>query len=351
MDILIFEDSARILDNLKEKIFKFSGKKILLTGAAGFLGTQFIHLFYKMNEYLDSKCELLAIDNFIRGIPEWVLDFKLSPQIRFEKQDVTKLDIRKSRFDYIIHAATIASPKYYRKFPIETMDANVVGIRNILDYSRKYPIESMLFFSTSEIYGSPDGGNIPTRENYNGNVSCTGPRSCYDESKRYSETLCKYFYEVYNVPVKIVRPFNNYGPGLKIDDERVIPDFFKNIIAEEDILIYSDGSPTRTFSYISDAMTGYLLALLSEYDGEAFNIGIDKPEISMIELAKLIIDVSGKANSIKLTESNDKNYLIDNPLRRCPSIEKAKKLLGYNPKVDLVEGLNYTYNWYLSKLG
>ena len=262
------------------------------------------------------------------------------------KKDIIH-DIDYPEVDFIIHAASVASPTYYRKYPIETIDSNVTGLRNILEYSKVNNIESILFFSTSEIYGDPDPDHIPTTEDYRGYVSCSGPRACYDESKRLGETLCVNYWQIHNVPVKIVRPFNNYGPGLKITDKRVIPDFFRDIINNRDIVILSDGKASRTFCYISDAIEGYLRLLLSDYNGEPFNIGTDTPEISMSELAKIIVDISGKKLNVKYQASPDSDYIIDNPQRRCPSIDKAKGLLSYSPKVSLEEGLRKTYKYYL----
>ena len=205
-----------------------------------------------------------------------------------------------------------------------------------------------MFFSSSEIYGDPDKKNIPTREEYNGNVSCIGPRACYDESKRYGETLCMNFFRQYRIPIKIVRPFNNYGPGLSINDKRVIPDLFKNVLENNNITLFSNGKSTRTFCYVSDAMEGYLRTLLIGKKGEAYNIGNDKQEISIEKLAKLIIKISNKKLKIIFKKSKDKDYLIDSPKRRCPSIIKARKDLLFYPKISLREGLIRTYKYYLS---
>lgn len=148
------------------------------------------------------------------------------------------------------------------------------------------------FFSSSEIYGDPIAGNIPTPESYNGNVSCTGPRACYDESKRYGETLCVNFAQQYDLPIKISRPFNNYGPGLKITDSRVIPDFAKDVLSGRDINMLSNGSPTRTFCYVADAIVGYYKILVRGRKGEAYNIGVESPEISILNLAELIVNIA-----------------------------------------------------------
>ena len=230
------------------------------------------------------------------------------------------------------------------------MDANVIGLRNLLNHSIKNKPKSFLFFSTSEIYGDPSPDFIPTPEDYRGYVSCSGPRACYDESKRYGETLCVNFNKVYNLPIKIARPFNNYGPGLKITDRRVLPDFFRNILNNQNIELLSDGKATRTFCYISDAITGYLLILLSKEDGEAFNIGSESPEISMKDLSELVVNISEKDLKVVYKKSNDSQYLTDNPNRRCPDLSKSKKILGYKPKISLTEGLKRSYNYYKENL-
>lgn len=350
MDKLINKDSKEIIEQLRQYNERFAGKTVFLTGAAGFLGAQFVHYFAELNDsnILSKPVRLIAMDNFSRGKPDWMVAFMHRSDIDVMQADITEPLAIEGHFDFIVHAASIASPTYYRRFPIETMDANVLGLRQLLDFAVEHPPESMLFFSSSEVYGDPLPQNIPTPETYSGNVSCDGPRSCYDESKRYGETLCVNFHRVHKVPVRIVRPFNNYGPGLKITDGRVISDFFRNVIANHDIVMYSDGNPTRTFCYISDAITGYLLALLCPVAGEVFNIGTNKPEISMREFAEIIIQASGKSLQVVCRSSNDPVYLKDNPNRRCPDISKARQVLNYRPKVGLEEGLSRLYQWYIA---
>jgi nucleoside-diphosphate-sugar epimerase len=290
------------------------------------------------------------MDNFLRGVPNWLAVFDKRKDIIIQKADiVSERQFQPAHF--IIHAASIASPIFYRKRPIETMDANVIGLRNLLEHSRTVPPESFLFFSSSEIYGDPDAANIPTKEDYRGSVSCTGPRACYDESKRYGETLCVSFFRTYGTPIKIVRPFNNYGPGLKITDRRVLPDFFRDASVGKNIVLLSDGRATRTFCYISDAITGYLLALLSSNNGESFNIGSDKPEISMEDLAELVIQTTGARIKIEKQQSEDPQYLTDNPQRRCPDLSKSRLMLGYSPKVGLVDGLARMFEFYKENPG
>jgi dTDP-glucose 4,6-dehydratase/UDP-glucuronate decarboxylase len=262
--------------------------------------------------------------------------------------DISKID-NFPNADYIIHAASIASPIFYRKFPLETIDANLYAYHNLLRFYKDKDIKSMLYFSTSEIYGDPPEDAIPTPETFWGHVNCTGPRACYDESKRMGETLSVLFHQLHQTPVKIVRPFNNYGPGLSLNDRRVIPDFFKNIINNHDVELFSNGKATRTFCYIEDAMVGYLLVLLSDHNATPFNIGTANPEISILDLANLCIEISGKNNlSVKYVKSLDESYVTDNPNRRCPNIDKATSLIGYNPEVSLKDGLSQTYEFYSS---
>jgi nucleoside-diphosphate-sugar epimerase len=239
--------------------------------------------------------------------------------------------------------------------PIETMDANVNGLRFLLDYFRNLkennkPVNGFLFFSTSEIYGDPSTENIPTPESYNGNVSCTGPRACYDESKRFGETLCVNFSKEHDLPIKIARPFNNFGPGLKITDRRVIPDFARDVLEGRDIIMMSDGSPTRTFCYIADAIVGYYKILVRGKSGSPYNIGVEEPEISMAYMAERVVGLArelfGYKGKVVLQTSTDKNYLVDNPNRRCPNITKARNDLDYNPGIDLDEGLRRSLIWY-----
>ena len=238
--------------------------------------------------------------------------------------------------------ASIASPTFYRKYPIETLDANIWGLRSLLEFYKGKNIKGFLFFSSSEIYGDPFPEFIPTDETYLGNVSSMGPRACYDEAKRFGETICYLFAKKFGISIGIVRPFNNYGPGMVLNDKRVPADFCKSVFEGRDIEIFSDGGPTRTFCYISDAIIGYLKVMTC--DGfNFFNIGIDKPEISIKTLADIFQEkgkkVLGYAGSVKYLKNDEKDYLTHNPNRRCPKIDKARIELGYNPKISVNEGV------------
>src|SRR5690606_30618770 len=241
---------------------------------------------------------LLVFDNFIRGVPAWLTAQEGTPGFTLARHDISRpLPGGMPDLHFIVHAGSIASPIYYRQHPIETMDANVNGLRSLLEYARAQsekgkPVEGFLFYSSSEIYGDPTPENIPTPETYRGNVSCTGPRACYDESKRYGETLCVNFARRHGIPVKVARPFNHYGPGLKLTDGRLIPDLARDILAGRDIALLSDGSPKRTFCYVADAIAGYYLLLTEGASGEAYNIGTETPEISVADLAGKLADMA-----------------------------------------------------------
>ena len=344
---IILDDIISINYDIKEKSNIMEGKKILITGGGGFIGAYFLDFISYCNKNVFSNpAKVFCIENYKTGSSDRIKHLLDNANFVFLDIDIRRpFEIRED-IDYVIHTASIASPTYYRKYPIETIETNVWGLKNLLDLSKIKKVESILSFSTSEIYGNPSPDNIPTAETYNGNVSCIGPRACYDESKRLGETLCVNYYKQYGMPVKIVRPFNIYGPGLRIDDKRVIPDFFHDAINYSKIEILSDGSPTRSFCYISDAMCGFIRVLLSEYNGEVFNIGNDEAEISIYELAEKIAKTVGNV-AISYNKSEDSEYLTDNPKRRCPNLSKARKLIGYNPSVSIDEGLVRLMEWYI----
>ena len=206
-----------------------------------------------------------------------------------------------------------------------------------MKYSKNNKVKRILYFSSSEIYGNPDKKNIPTKESYNGNVSPIGPRSCYDEAKRMCQTMCFVYNKKYKLPIRIVRPFNNYGPGLTINDKRLPSDLARCILNKKDIILYSNGKPTRSFCYISDAVIGYLKVLTHKNFG-IFNIGNDSEEITVKKFALLFKNagkkINGYNNKIRFLKSNDVDYLKDNPDRRSPNIQLAKKKLRFYPKIS-----------------
>ncbi len=351
-------DLEHIRSGLREEWPRLAGQRVLMTGGAGFLGYYMMQALTHFNRSAapSERVRVVVWDNLARGMPDWLSKLVGSREIEFQKYDLRfALPANMGDFDYILHGASIASPTFYRAHPVETMDGNTNGLRNFLEYALKRkqagsPMRGLLFWSSSEIYGDPDAASIPTPETYRGNVSCTGPRACYDESKRYGETLCWVFAKQHGVATKVARPFNNYGPGLKINDGRVIPDFARAALAGRDIVMLSDGSPKRTFCYAADAVIGYYKVLVRGGAGEAYNVGIETPEVSMRELAdrvaKLSSELWGYKGKVVVQQSTEKDYLVDNPNRRCPVIAKAKSQLGYNPSISLEDGLRRTLVWY-----
>lgn len=321
---------------------KLQDAKVLVTGFAGSLGYSLLHFFALYGRQL-GIAKVYGIDNFMFGKPDWVENLSENPIFELREKNIISCSLSfASSANIIFHMASLASPVYYRQYPVETIDADVIGLRRLLEFYRGKHIKGFLFYSSSEVYGDPSPDQIPTKESYRGNVNTCGPRSCYDESKRLGETLCYIFSQKYNMPVTIVRPFNNYGPGMRLNDQRVAADFAKAVINNEDIVIFSDGKPTRTFDYIPDATVGYIkCALYGKF--EVFNIGSDKDEISIAELAELYkkagSELFGYKGSVKYETHWDKDYLTDNPGRRCPDIAKARKLLNYEPKINIEEGI------------
>jgi UDP-glucuronate decarboxylase len=356
-DDVVQHDLDYICESLRDEFTQMAGSELLLVGGAGFLGYYLVQSVLAWNRGSGGDpIRLTVFDNFIRGLPGWLEALGSEPNFSTVRHDITDpLPAGMGAFQYVIHAASIASPTFYRQYPIETMDANVNGLWTLLDYARSRmdgpdPVRGFLFYSSSEIYGDPDDAHIPTAETYRGNVSCTGPRACYDESKRFGETLCVNFAGSHGVPVKMARPFNNYGPGLKVTDRRVIPDFAREMLAGRDIVMLSDGSPKRTFWYSADAIIGYYKILTRGRPGEAYNIGVEEPEISMAELADRLAELGrellGYKGSVVRGVPEDADYLVDNPNRRCPVITKARTELGYQPSVDIETGLRNTVIWY-----
>ena len=344
---IVLEDLKRIHAAVGHRE-KFDGATVLVTGCAGFLGFYFLQYLVRFADRLGIK-NVIGLDTFLLDKPKWLEDLARQHPERMDLRafDISRDDIALVRgaeeARYVIHGASVASPTFYRKYPVETIDANIWGLRRLLDFYRgKRSLKGFLFFSSSEIYGDPDPASVPTDEEYRGLVSCTGPRACYDESKRFGETICWVYARQYDMPLTIARPFNNYGPGMRLEDKRLPADFAKCVLEKRDIVILSDGTPTRTFCYVADAATGYLLCLLhGKYD--YFNIGIEKPETTVRDFAKIYqaagAEILGYQGAVHFETSEDPDYMTDNPNRRCPVIRKAREHLGYNPQILVDEGV------------
>jgi UDP-glucuronate decarboxylase len=245
--------------------------------------------------------------------------------------------------DYIIHAAGIASPYYYRAYPLETLEVAITGTRKMLELAEAHDAR-FTFFSSSEIYGDPDPKHVPMAESYRGNVSCQGPRACYDESKRVGETLCYIFHNTHGTHTNTIRPFNVFGPGMQETDYRVLPNFASRIKGGLPLHVYGTGNQTRTFCYITDAIVGFLSVIIKGVAGEAYNIGNPDPEISMVELVQTIEKISAQKVEYDVVEYPD-SYPADEPNRRAPDIRKARVQLDFNPTVGIDEGLKRFLDW------
>lgn len=319
-----------------------SGKHILLTGGNGFLGRYFRAVFQYLNaNILSKKMHVVLLDNFTTSSAA-VFNSE-DEMIECIPHDVIKPFRYKGKLDYIVHAAGIASPYYYRAKPLLTLDVAVLGCRHLLELAKKKRA-NFTFFSSSEIYGDPDPRHVPMPESYRGEVSITGPRACYDESKRLGETLCYIYHHEFGVHTNMIRPFNVYGPGMQETDYRVLPNFASRIFNDQPLQLYGDGKQTRTYCYITDAIVGFLRVIVKGIAGEPYNIGNDHPEVSLLELVSNIEAVCDKKLQYNIIEHPD-SYPADEPKRRCPDIKKAKYHLGFNARVDLQDGLNRFLNW------
>ena len=344
---IVQEDIATIARGLSKEAKKLEEKTVFISGGGGFLGKFIVGTLCHLNDNILSKpCRVISVDNYITGKPHPHFNYKGRADVLEVWGDITQpLPVREP-IHYILHAAGLASPVYYKKYPRETIDSAVSGAKHLLELARKNKevFEGFLFFSSSEIYGDPDEEAVPTPETYHGYVSSVGPRSCYDESKRLAETITITYFEQFGVPGKIVRPFNVFGPGMGHDDRRVLPMFAYKALNKEPIPVHSDGHQTRTFCYITDAIIGFLKVLLKGKPGHAYNIGNENNEISMKDLAKLFVKIEGNGASFKLIPY-PKIYPAGEPQRRCPDLTKAKTHLSYKATMPLEKGLKRFIDW------
>ena len=307
-------------------------KRNLITGGSGFLGS---HLARRL---LENGEEVICLDNFFTGTKKNIEELFGNQNFEFIRHDVTepiKLEV-----DKIWHLACPASPVHYQFNPIKTTKTSFMGTYNMLGLAKRVGAK-LLLASTSEVYGDPK--EHPQKETYNGSVNTTGIRSCYDEGKRVAETLCSDYQRVHGVEVRIMRIFNTYGPNMRFDDGRVISNFIIQALKDQEITLYGDGSQTRSFCYVDDLINGMILLMDSSYKNP-INIG-NPNEFSILELANMIrslINPNLKLRYEKLPQ--------DDPKQRKPSIELAKNILNWEPKIELKEGLLKTINWFKNNL-
>lgn len=305
-------------------------KRILITGAAGFLGSHLCDRFISEGYYV------IGMDNLITGDLKNIEHLFKHQNFEFYHHDVTKFVNVPGKLDYILHFASPASPIDYLKIPIQTLKVGSLGTHNLLGLARVKGAR-ILIASTSEVYGDPLVH--PQTEEYYGNVNTIGPRGVYDEAKRFQESITMAYHTFHGVETRIVRIFNTYGPRMRLNDGRVIPAFIGQALRGEDLTVFGDGGQTRSFCYVDDQVEGIYRLLLSDYH-LPINIG-NPDEISILDFAKEIIALTNSKQKIIYKE-----LPINDPLQRCPSIEKAKNILGWQPKVGRSEGMKLTYEYF-----
>ena len=307
-------------------------KKVLITGAAGFLGSHLCERFIKEDYHV------LALDNLITGDLKNISELFKLPNFEFYHHDVTKYIYIPGRLDYILHFASPASPIDYLKIPIQTLKVGAMGTHNCLGLA-KAKQSRILVASTSEVYGDPMVH--PQPEEYWGNVNPVGPRGVYDEAKRYLESITMAYHNFHKVDTRIVRIFNTYGPRMRLNDGRALPAFIGQALRGENLTVFGDGSQTRSFCYVDDMIEGIYRLLLSDYHMPV-NLG-NPDEVSLKEFAEEILSLTGK--KVKIVY---KPLPEDDPKQRQPDITKAKEILGWEPKVKRSEGLKMTYDYFKS---
>ncbi len=307
-------------------------KKVLITGAAGFLGSHLCDRFIK------EGCYVIAMDNLITGDLKNIDHLFKLPNFEFYHHDVTKFIHIPGHLDYILHFASPASPIDYLKIPIQTLKVGAMGTHNCLGLAKAKGAR-MLVASTSEVYGDPLVH--PQTEEYWGNVNPVGPRGVYDEAKRYMESITMAYHTFHNVDTRIVRIFNTYGPRMRLNDGRALPAFIGQALRGEDMTVFGDGLQTRSFCYVDDLIEGIYRLLLSDYKMPV-NIG-NPVEISLKDFAEEVLALTG--GNVKIVY---KPLPVDDPKQRKPDITKAKQLLGWEPKVERREGLKITYDYFKS---
>jgi dTDP-glucose 4,6-dehydratase len=307
-------------------------KRILITGAAGFLGSHLCDRFIKEGYHV------IGMDNLITGDLRNVEHLFPLPQFDFYHHDVTKFIHVSGPLDYILHFASPASPIDYLKIPIQTLKVGALGTHNCLGLAKEKKA-TMLVASTSEVYGDPQVH--PQNEDYWGNVNPVGPRGVYDEAKRFMESITRAYHTFHGVDTRIVRIFNTYGPRMRLNDGRALPAFIGQALRGENLTVFGDGSQTRSFCYVDDLIEGIYRLLMSNY---TMPVNIGNPhEISLLDFAKEVLKLTGSSVSIEF-----KDLPVDDPKQRRPDITRAQELLGWQPTIDRAEGLKITYDYFRS---
>lgn len=309
--------------------------RILVTGAAGFLGS---HLCDRL---IAEGHEVIGMDNLITGTPDNIAHLFGHPRFHFIHHDVTNFIYVEGPLDFVLHFASPASPVDYLRHPIHTLKVGALGTHKALGLAKAKGAGFMLA-STSEVYGDPQVN--PQPETYWGHVNPIGPRGVYDEAKRFAEAMTMAYHRVHGIETRIVRIFNTYGPRMRLDDGRVVPNFIGQALRGEPLTVYGDGSQTRSFCYVSDTIEGIYRLMLSQ-EHEPVNIG-NPEEMSILEFAQKILEITGSRSEIVF-----RPLPVDDPKVRRPDITKAQRVLGWEPKVSFDEGIRATIAYFKERLG
>jgi dTDP-glucose 4,6-dehydratase len=308
--------------------------RILITGGAGFIGS---HLARYL---LGHGCDVVCMDNFVTGRPENIEDLGAHKSFRLVEHDVSAYIAIDGPLDWVLHFASPASPRDYLELPIQTLKVGALGTHNALGVA-KAKRAAFLLASTSEVYGDPL--EHPQREEYWGNVNPVGPRGVYDEAKRFAEAITMAYHRTHGVPTRIVRIFNTFGPSMRLNDGRAIPAFITQALRDEPLTVFGDGSQTRSFMYVDDLIDG-VWRLMGSDTTEPMNIG-NPQEMTLLELAKRIIRLTSSRSEIEFHP-----LPVDDPKVRQPDITRARTRLGWEPRVEVEEGLRRTLAWFREKL-
>lgn len=306
--------------------------RVLVTGGAGFIGS---HL---CEHFLSEGHNVIALDNLITGSLRNIEHLRINPQFEFMHQDASEPFTVEGELDAVLHFASPASPPDYLRHPIETLKVGSYATHNALELCR-HKNARFLMASTSEIYGDPL--EHPQRETYSGNVETMGVRAVYDEAKRYAEVVTMAYHRYFGLNTHIVRIFNTYGPRMRLDDGRVVPNFIAQALANEPLTVYGDGQQTRSFQYVADLIHGLHLLLMSDYH-EPVNIG-NPHEMTILEFAEAVQEVSGSSSGIVM---KPQDRIAGDPQVRRPDITRAQQVLGWQPKVALADGLKLTIDYF-----
>ena len=326
----------------------FQKKTVLISGANGFLPAYMVESLLRRNEVENGlQVKVIALVRNREKAFTRFASYHGRHDLEFIVQDVCEPIFTDHKVDYVIHAASPASPKQFGLDPIGTMAANLQGTQNLLRFAKDQEAERFLLFSSGEVYGEVSAANIPTKEDAYGYLNPTALRSCYAESKRAAESLCVAWFHQHHVPVTIVRPFHTYGPGMDLEDGRVFSDFVADIVHGRDIVMKSSGSARRAFCYLADATLGFFTVLLKGENCEAYNVGNDQAEVSIMELAHCLARLfPRKTLVIRQAPDQSSTYLPSTVSRNCPDISKIRAL-GWRPTTSIETGFRRTIESFL----